>query len=45
MSGASAIRQSKTILEPTEWQRIGNQIDAATIFAPADFVSVHPLEP
>jgi hypothetical protein len=24
----------------TEWQRIGNQIDAATIFARADFVNV-----
>jgi hypothetical protein len=27
--------------QPTEWQRIGNQIDAAMIFARADFVSVH----
>ena len=26
--------------EPTEWQRIGNQIDAAMIFARADFVNV-----
>jgi hypothetical protein len=26
---------------PTEWQRIGNQIDAAMIFARADFLSVH----
>jgi hypothetical protein len=23
--------------QPTEWQRIGNQIDAPTIFAGADF--------
>ena len=28
------------IPEPTEWQRIGNQIDAAMIFARADFVKV-----
>ena len=27
--------------EPTKWQRIGNQIDAAMIFARADFVNVH----
>jgi len=27
--------------EPTEWQRIGNQIDAAMVFAGADFVNVH----
>ena len=26
--------------QPTEWQRIGNQINAAFIFARADFVSV-----
>jgi hypothetical protein len=26
--------------QPTEWQRIGNQIDAAMIFARSDFVSV-----
>jgi hypothetical protein len=25
------------ISEPTEWKRIGNQIDAAMIFARADF--------
>jgi hypothetical protein len=24
--------------QPTEWQRIGNQIDAAMIFARSDFV-------
>jgi hypothetical protein len=30
--------------KPTEWQRIGNQIDAAMIFARSDFVSVqHPV--
>jgi hypothetical protein len=27
--------------QPTEWQRIGNQIDAAMIFARAYFVNVH----
>jgi hypothetical protein len=27
--------------QATEWQRIGNQIDAAMIFAGADFVKVH----
>jgi hypothetical protein len=26
--------------EATEWQRIGNQIDAAMIFARADFVNM-----
>jgi len=26
--------------QPTEWQRIGDQIDAAPIFARADFVNV-----
>ena len=31
--------------QATEWQRIGNQIDAAMIFARADFVSVQkPLQ-
>jgi hypothetical protein len=29
------------IPKPTEWQRIGNQIDAAFIFAGSDFVSVN----
>jgi hypothetical protein len=28
------------VSQATEWQRIGDQIDAATIFAAADFVSV-----
>ena len=28
------------IPQPTEWQRIGNQIDAAMIFARPDFVKV-----
>jgi hypothetical protein len=28
------------ISQVTEWQRIGNQIDAAFIFARADFVNV-----
>jgi hypothetical protein len=27
--------------QPTEWQRIGNQIDAAMIFTGPDFVGVH----
>jgi len=27
--------------QATEWERIGNQIDAAMIFAGANFVSVH----
>jgi len=27
--------------QPTNWQRIGNQIDAAMIFSRADFVNVH----
>jgi hypothetical protein len=31
------------IPQATEWQRIGNQIDTAFIFARADFVSVHHL--
>jgi hypothetical protein len=29
------------IPQATEWQRIGNQIDATMIFARADFVNVH----
>jgi hypothetical protein len=37
MAGSFAIRQSKT----TEGQRIGNQINAAFIFARADFVNVN----
>jgi hypothetical protein len=28
----------------TEWQRIGNQIDAAMVFARFDFVNVHQLQ-
>jgi hypothetical protein len=43
MAGSFIIRQSKTILahnpQPTEWQRIGDQIDAAMIFARSDFVN------
>ena len=31
---------SGLVFDPTEWQRIGNQIDAAMIFARADFVNV-----
>jgi len=38
----SAIKNdSSAILEPTEWQRIGDEIDTALVFARADFVSVH----
>ena len=29
------------IPQTTEWQRIGNQIDATFIFARADFINVH----
>jgi hypothetical protein len=29
--------------EPPEWQRVGDQIDAAFVFARADFVNVHFL--
>ncbi|HTG28837.1 MAG TPA: hypothetical protein VK818_11515 [Methylomirabilota bacterium] len=29
------------VRQATEWQRIGNQIDAAMIFAGPDFVNVH----
>ena len=32
---------STAILQPTEWQHIGNQIDGAFIFARADFVNGH----
>jgi hypothetical protein len=32
-----------SVTQPTEWQRIGNQIDAAMIFAGAHFVSVYSL--
>jgi hypothetical protein len=28
-------------VQPTEWQHIGDQIEAAFIFARADFVNVH----
>jgi hypothetical protein len=31
------------IPQPTEWQRIGDQIDAAMIFARADFVNVQQI--
>jgi hypothetical protein len=37
------VRIRLTVLQATEWQRIGNQIDAATIFARADFVKVFNL--
>ena len=31
----------RVIPQPTEWQRIGNEINAAMILARADFVNVH----
>ena len=31
---------SSAISQPTEWQRIGNQVNAAFVFARADFVNV-----
>ena len=30
----------RVIPQPTEWENIGNQIDAAMIFARTDFVNV-----
>jgi len=36
-----ARRFRPVIPQATEWQRIGNQINAAFIFARADFVNVH----
>ncbi len=35
--------QQSTQGQPTEWQRIRNQIDAAMIFAEADFINVLEL--
>jgi hypothetical protein len=32
-----------SVPQATEWQRIGNQIDAAMIFAQADFVNLRWL--
>jgi len=32
-----------TVPQTTEWQRIGNQIDAAMILARADFVNVYRM--
>jgi hypothetical protein len=29
------------VAEPTKWQHIGNEINAAFVFARADFVNVH----
>jgi len=31
----------RVVPQATEWQRIGNQIDAALVFAREDFVIVH----
>jgi hypothetical protein len=36
-----ADRVPSTVPQPTDWQRIGNQIDAAMIVAGPDFVNVH----
>ena len=33
----------RVIPQPTEWQRIGNHIDAAMIFAGSDFVNVRRI--
>jgi hypothetical protein len=35
-----AERVRLAIPQPTEWQRVGNEIDAAMIFARADLVNV-----
>jgi hypothetical protein len=45
MSAAAMLRVVDCVADfqvpqPTEWQRIGNQIDAAMIFALADFLNV-----
>jgi hypothetical protein len=45
MSAAAMLRVVDCVVDfqvpqPTEWQRIGNQIDAAMIFARADFLNV-----
>ena len=34
-------RSCEALPQPTEWQHIGNQIDAAAIFTGANFVGVH----
>ena len=38
-----ADRAELAIPQPTEWQRVGNQIDAAFSFAGADFVNAHGM--
>jgi hypothetical protein len=48
MSPAAMLRVPDCVIrfgvpEPTEWQRIGNQIEAAMIFAGPDFVNVHEI--
>jgi hypothetical protein len=40
-SPSSIENDSSEMLEPPEWQRIGNQINAAMICARANFVNVH----
>jgi hypothetical protein len=41
VSDCIADRIRPSILKPTEWQPIGNQIDAAFVFTPSDSMSVH----
>jgi hypothetical protein len=36
-------RIGPVVPQATEWQRIGNQIDAASVLARADFVNVHVI--
>jgi len=40
-SRARSAQSSKIGRQPTEWQRIGKQFEAAMIFARSDFVNVH----
>jgi hypothetical protein len=41
VSDCIAYSNQPAIPQPTEWQRIRDQIDAAMIFKRADFVNVH----
>jgi hypothetical protein len=34
----------RVVPQPTEWQHIGNQIDATFVAAWADFVNVHGMD-
>ena len=40
----AGVATASVIPQPTEWQRIGNQIDAAMIFARTDFVKVRSFD-